>query len=54
MPKKKTKESQEDQSKRFEAEVRRRIAAGELNPTEAEEQLERAMRKVVRPKSASS
>lgn len=36
MPKKKQPESQEDQSARFRAEVERMIAAGELNPTEAD------------------
>ena len=37
MPKKKQKETQEDQSARFRAEVERMIAAGELSPTEADE-----------------
>ena len=41
MPKKKTPESQKDQSARFRAEVERMIAAGELNPTEADERFER-------------
>ena len=36
MPKKKLKETQEEQSARFRAEVERMIAAGELNPTEAD------------------
>lgn len=36
MPKKKLKETQEEQSARFRAEVERMIADGELNPTEAE------------------
>ena len=39
MPKKKTPESQKDQSARFRAEVERMIEAGELNPTEADEAL---------------
>jgi hypothetical protein len=54
MPKKKTHESQKDQSKRFEAEVRRRIAAGELNPTEADEELERLIKALARPKGNSN
>ena len=42
MPKaKKPKETQEKQSARFRAEVERLIAAGELNPTEADEALDR-------------
>ena len=36
MPKKKTQETQEEQSARFRAEVERMIAAGELSPTEAD------------------
>lgn len=36
MPKKKQPESQEQQSARFRAEAERMIAAGELNPTEAD------------------
>ena len=39
MPKKKTTESQKEQSARFRAEVERLIAAGELSPTEADERL---------------
>lgn len=41
MPKKKNTESQAEQSARFLAEVERLIAAGELNPIEAEEALDR-------------
>ena len=41
MPTKKHKETPEDQSIRFRAEVEKLIAAGELNPTEADEALER-------------
>ena len=40
MPKKKTTESQKEQSARFRAEVERLIAAGELSPTEADERLD--------------
>ena len=41
MPKKKTTESQKEQSARFRAEVARLIAAGELSPTEAGEALDK-------------
>lgn len=44
MPKKKEPESHADQSARFRAEVERLIAAGELNPTEAEGALDRLVR----------
>ena len=40
MPKKKHKETPEEQSARFRAEVERMIAAGELSPTEAEKALD--------------
>jgi polyhydroxyalkanoate synthesis regulator phasin len=40
MPKKKHKETPEEQSARFRAEVERLVAAGELSPTEAEEALD--------------
>ena len=40
MPKKKSKETQEEQSARFRAEVERLIAAGELSPTEADERFQ--------------
>lgn len=43
MPKQKRKETQAEQSARFEAEVQRLIDAGELDPAEAE----RAMDKIV-------
>jgi hypothetical protein len=43
MPKKKNPETQEQQSARFKAEVERLIAAGELNPTEADVAFERLM-----------
>lgn len=45
MPKKKRKETAEEQSARFRAEVERMIADGELNPTEAEERFERILTK---------
>ena len=41
MPKKKTQETQAEQSARFLAEVERLIAAGELNPIEAESALDK-------------
>jgi len=44
MPKAKHKETPEEQSARFRAEVERMIAAGELSPTEAEEALDRLVR----------
>lgn len=48
MTKKPKKESQKEQSARFEKAVQDMIDAGELNPTEAEERFERAMEKIVR------
>lgn len=44
MPKKKQKETQEQQSARFRAEVERLVAAGELNPTEADEAINGLLR----------
>ena len=44
MPKKKTQETQAEQSARFLAEAEILIAAGELNPTEAEVVLDRLVR----------
>ncbi|MDB5715742.1 MAG: hypothetical protein JWO15_3139 [Sphingomonadales bacterium] len=40
MPKKKQKESPEEQSERFRRAVRDLVAAGELNPTEADQALD--------------
>jgi hypothetical protein len=48
MPKKKNQETQAEQSARFHAEVERLIAAGELNPTEAEKMLDRLTRRGVK------
>lgn len=45
MPKKKRKETQAEQSARFEAEVQKMIDAGELSPTEADKALERLFRR---------
>lgn len=41
MPKKKETESPEAQGERFRAEVERLVAAGELNPTDADDALDR-------------
>ena len=43
MPKKQNKETPGDQAARFRAEVERMIAAGELNPTEAEGAFEQTL-----------
>lgn len=43
MQKKKEPENQADQSARFRAEVERLVAAGELNPTEADERFEKTL-----------
>lgn len=48
MPKKKQKETQAEQSARFRAEVERLVAAGELNPTEANDALNLLVRKGAR------
>jgi lipase chaperone LimK len=45
MPAKKNPLSAEDQRKRFEAEVRRLVDAGELSPTDADAALERLVKK---------
>jgi len=45
MPKAKNKISPAEQRKRFEEEVRKRIAAGELSPTEADEALDNLVRR---------
>jgi trans-aconitate methyltransferase len=39
MPKKKTQETQEEQSQRFRAEIERMVKDGELNPTEADNRI---------------
>jgi hypothetical protein len=44
MPKKKNPETPEEQSARFRAEVEKRVAAGELSPTEADERLDALLR----------
>lgn len=45
MPKKQHSETPEEQSARFRAEVERLIAAGELSPTEADEAMDKLVRK---------
>jgi len=45
MPKAKNKLTPEEQRKRFEAEVQRLIDAGELSPTEADDALDKLVRK---------
>ena len=54
MTKQKKKESQKDQSARFEKAVRDMIDAGELNPTEAEERFERLLERLEKPSPHSS
>ena len=49
MPKKKTEKSQAEQSKRFAKAVADLEAAGELNPTEADERFDRAMQRILPP-----
>ena len=53
MPKKNKQETQAEQSARFRAEVERLIAAGELNPTEADEAFDRLVDKSVNQSRAS-
>ena len=51
MPKKAKPESQSEQSARFRAEVQRLVAAGELNPTDADQAFERLSRSLRKPSS---
>ena len=48
MPKKKVKETPQQQAERFRKAVRAMVAAGELSPTEADASFERAMAGVVK------
>lgn len=48
MPKKKKIETPEEQSARFEAEVKRLIDAGELSPTDAQAALDRLTRRAAK------
>ena len=50
MPKKKKELDQEEQSKRFRKTVEDLVDAGELNPTEADERFEGAMRQIAEPR----
>lgn len=54
MPKKTTPESPAEQSARFEREAQKLIDAGELNPTDADEAMERILRKSGRSASAGA
>lgn len=49
MPKKAKPENQSEQSARFRAEVQRLVAAGELNPIDADEALDGIVRKTSPP-----
>jgi len=51
MTKKPKKESQKEQSERFVRAVQDMINAGELNPTEADEAMERVLQKIQTNKS---
>ena len=53
MPKKKTTETQAEQSARFRVEVERLISVGELSPTEADEAFERLVSQAVNRSLAS-
>ena len=50
MPKKNNPESQEQQSQRFKDAVAARVAAGELNPTEADKAFDKLMGRLTIPK----
>lgn len=50
MPKKKPGMTPEQQSERFREKVRELVDAGELNPIEADEALERMLRRAAPPK----
>lgn len=52
MPSKKNPESQKEQSERFKKTVADLVAAGELNPTDADGAFEKLMEKVTIPKDA--
>lgn len=47
MPKKKNQETQAEQSERFKKAVRDLVDAGELNPTEADEALDKLTRRQI-------
>jgi polyhydroxyalkanoate synthesis regulator phasin len=46
MPKKKSPETQDEQSERFRETVRALVAAGELNPIEADKAFERLLERI--------
>lgn len=48
MPKRKNPLTPKEQRKRFEDEVQRRIAAGELSPTETDERLDAMIRQSIK------
>lgn len=50
MPKAKNRLTPQEQRKRFEAEVRKRVDAGELSPTDADAALDNLVRKAVAEK----
>jgi guanylate kinase len=52
MPKKKLKETPEEQAARFKQAIREMLDAGELDPTDADEKFERAMAGVVKSREA--
>ena len=53
MPKKKNPETQKEQSARFRKTVRDLVAAGELNPTEADKAFERVLGTAIGTKDRS-
>lgn len=54
MPKKKTPETPEQQSERFKKAVQELIDAGELDPTEAEENFEQVMHNITKQTQQNS
>jgi polyhydroxyalkanoate synthesis regulator phasin len=51
MPKKKSQETQTEQSERFRKAVREMVDAGELDPTEADAALDRMVRRTSPPRT---
>jgi Spy/CpxP family protein refolding chaperone len=51
MPKKKRQETQEEQSERFREKVRELVAAGELDPAEADARFDQLMNQAAPPKA---
>ena len=54
MPKKKRQETQAEQSERFRNAVREMVAAGELNPTEADALFDTTTRRLLRNRAGES